>query len=62
MPEEVAHIFRMYAPDNHPLKKEMFDNITSFPIYSITLAHYKNIYKKEDGSIDYDKIKWEAAE
>lgn len=62
MPEEVAHIFRMMLPDNHPLKQEMFNNITSFPIYSTVLAHYKNIYKKEDGTPDYDKIKWEAAD
>lgn len=62
MPEEVAHVFRLMLPDDNTLKKEMFDNITSFPIYNLTLEKYKTVYTKEDGTPDYNKIKWEAAD
>ncbi len=62
MPEEVAHVFRMMLPDTNPLKKDMYDNITSFNIYSKTLEAYKDVYTKDDGSPDYEKIRWEAAD
>lgn len=61
LPEEVAHVIVELIPDNHPLKKDMLNNITSFKIYSDTLALYKDVYTLPDGRPDYDKIKREAA-
>lgn len=58
--EEVAHVLIELLPDDNPLKKQLIDNITSFPIYSLTLTEYKEKYVK-DGKPDYDKIKREAA-
>lgn len=60
LPEEAAHVFIELLPDNHPLKVDMLANITSFPIYSLTLQKYGNTYQK-DGKPDYEKIKREAA-
>lgn len=61
MPEEVAHVFIELIPDDHPLKKEMINNINSFKVYSETLAQYKDIYTLPNGQPDYNKIKREAA-
>lgn len=61
MPEEVAHVFIELLPDENPIKKEMLANITSFPVYSQTLAQYRDTYTRPDGNPDYDKIKREAS-
>jgi hypothetical protein len=61
MPEEVAHAFIELLPDTNPLKQEIINNVNNFPIYGQTLARYGEVYTKEDGSPDYDKIKREAA-
>ncbi len=61
LPEEVAHVFIELLPDTNQLKQQMLANITSYPIYSQTLAQYRETYKTEDGNPDYDKIKREAA-
>jgi hypothetical protein len=61
MPEEVAHVFIELLPDGNTVKQEMLNNITSFPVYSQTLAQYKDTYTLPDGRPDYDKIKREAS-
>lgn len=61
MPEEVAHVFIELMPNDSSVKKDLISNIVNFPIYSRTLAQYKNVYIKPDGTPDYDKIKREAA-
>lgn len=63
MSEEVSHFFVELLPLDHPLRKEMLSNITSFLIYSTTLATYRNLpeYQLENGQPNYDKIKREAA-
>lgn len=61
MPEEVAHVFIELLADTNPLKVDMLANITSYPVYSQTLARYKDEYTKPDGTPDYNKIKREAA-
>ncbi len=61
LPEEVAHVVIELMPDDNPVKQDMIKNITSFQVYSDTLAQYKNIYTRPDGRPDYEKIKREAA-
>lgn len=63
MPEEVAHFFVELLPKHSELRKDLIDNITNFAIYSTTLNTYKSIkeYQLDNGNINYDKIKREAA-
>ena len=61
MPEEVAHAFIELLPDTNPLKEDIINNVNNFPIYSQTLARYKDEYTLTDGTTDYNKIKREAA-
>lgn len=61
LPEEVAHVFIELLPDDNKLKQDLIANITSYPIYSQTLAQYREVYKTPEGLTDYNKIKREAA-
>jgi hypothetical protein len=60
LPEEVAHVLVTLLPDDHALKTQAIDNITSFQIYADVLEQYKNVYTLPDGRPDYQKIKEEA--
>ena len=60
LPEEAAHFFVEMLGPGHPLYKEMFDKITGYKIYTDTLEQYKNKYRNQDGTINFNKIKKEA--
>jgi hypothetical protein len=63
MPEEVAHFFIELLPKDSALRVDLLQNITNFSIYSLTLSTYKSLpeYQLENGQVDYEKIKREAA-
>lgn len=63
IPEEVSHFFIELLPRDSLLRKDLLSNIMDFAIYKKTLDTYKNKpeYKLENGNVNYDKIKREAA-
>lgn len=60
LPEEVAHVVVELLPEDSQLKKDLIENVTSFPIYGLTYEKYKTVYTI-DGNPDISKIKREAA-
>jgi hypothetical protein len=62
LPEEAAHFFVEMLGENHPLYKEMFNQITSYRLYSEVVEQYKNNpeYRTAEGRINFDKLKKEA--
>lgn len=62
LPEEVAHLFVEYLPDDSPLLNRMMKEITSWPIYDEVMEEYKSndLYQNEDGSVNENKIAKEA--
>jgi hypothetical protein len=63
LPEEAAHVFLEMLPNHHPLKIQILKEITSDPVYAETLKEYKSDkqYRNADGTINFEKIKLEAA-
>jgi hypothetical protein len=59
LPEEAAHFYVRLLPESSPLRKELFNQISSYPVYKSTLAIYSEVYKKK-GKPDFEKIKEEA--
>lgn len=60
--EEAAHFFVNMLGDNHPLMKQMMNDITSYQMYRDIVEMYKNLpeYRNSDGSVNFTKLKKEA--
>jgi hypothetical protein len=60
--EEAAHFFVNMLGDNHPLMKQMMNDITSYQLYREIVELYKNLpeYRNPDGSVNFTKLKKEA--
>lgn len=63
LPEEVSHFFIALLPEDSTLLKQIMSDIINYPIYGEVYDKYKDdpIYRTEDGAINIDKIKKEAA-
>lgn len=61
--EELSHFIIEVLPEDNKDKIEFLKEVLNHKIYQETLEKYKNnpLYKKADSTIDYDKIKREAA-
>lgn len=62
LPEEAAHFFVEMLGSQSPLYKQMYDQITGYKLYSDVVAAYKDnkLYRNQDGTINFDKLKKEA--
>jgi broad specificity phosphatase PhoE len=62
LPEEVAHLFVEYLPEDSHLLELMMNDIVTRPIYQEVLNEYgsNDLYLNEDGTVNEDKIKKEA--
>jgi hypothetical protein len=62
MPEEVAHFYVAYLPEDSKLLKNLIDEVINHPIYQETLELYSkdSMYQLPDGSPNIAKIKKEA--
>jgi hypothetical protein len=57
--EEIGHFYIEMMGSRNPLFQTLQDKITEWSEYNTLFEQYKDIYKKEDGSPDYFKIKKE---
>lgn len=62
LPEEAAHFFVEMLGENHPLYKQMFEKITSYKLYPVTVEQYRKnpLYRNADGTVNVTKLKKEA--
>lgn len=63
LPEEVAHVFIDMLPANSTLLRDLLKDVRTRDIYRKVMDKYGDLdeYKKEDGTVDEDKIAREAA-